>query len=74
LGLIKLLQTEEEAKYKKRRRNVGSEIKFIKEERENVTALKSTMQCPLVHLIKVGWWQGRSLESEENKVMEGEMY
>jgi hypothetical protein len=74
LGLIKPLQTEEEAKYKERGRNVGSEIKFIKVGRENVTALKSTMQCPLVLLIKVGWGQGRSLESEESKVMEGEIY
>lgn len=74
LGLIKPLQNEEEAKYKKKGRNVGSEIKFVIEERENATALKSTIQCPLVLLIKVGWGQGRSLESEESKVMEGEMY
>jgi len=64
LALIKHLQTEEEAKYKKKGRNVGSEIKFVKDERENVRALKSTMQCPLVLLIKGGWGQGRSLESE----------
>ena len=74
MGLIKPLQTEEEAKYKKKERNVGREIKFIKEERENVTALKSITQCPLALLIKVGWGQGRSLESEERKVMEGEFY
>lgn len=74
LGLIKPLQTEEEANYKKKGRNVGSKIKFIKEERENVTALKINVQCPLVLLVKVGWRQGRSLESEESKVMEGEMY
>jgi hypothetical protein len=36
LGLIKPTQTEVEAKYKKWGRNVVSEIKFIKEERENV--------------------------------------
>jgi hypothetical protein len=59
LGLIKPLQTEEEeAKYKKKGRNVGSKIKFIGEKRGNVTALISSMQCPLVLLIKVGWGQG----------------
>jgi hypothetical protein len=54
LGLIKPLQTDEEAKYKIKGRNVGSEIKFIEEKRGNVTALNSTMQCPFVLLIKVG--------------------
>jgi len=43
-------------------------------ERENVTTLNSNMQCPLVLFIKIGWGQGRSLESEESKVMEGEIY
>jgi hypothetical protein len=51
-----------------------SEIKFTKQERENVTALKNTMQYSLVLLVKIGWGQGRSLESEESKVGDGEIH
>jgi hypothetical protein len=66
LGLIKPLQTKEEKKYRKKR-SVVSDIKFIKEERENITALKSTMQCPFVLLVKVvggkvGHWKVKKVK------------
>jgi hypothetical protein len=66
------LKTEEEKKYNENGRSVVSDIKFIKE-RENLTALNGTMQCPIVHLVKIEWGQRRELQSEEDEVMEGEM-